>query len=410
MIQRHISGNLDESLADTPVALLTGARQTGKTTLAMEWAGRRKARYFTLDEAATLAGAASDPQGFIENLEQPAVIDEVQKVPALLPAIKLRVDRDRRPGMFLLTGSANVLTLPKVSESLAGRMEIHRLWPLSQGEIHGRHEDFIATAFSKRPPRAVSNGLIPLARPITVGGYPEVQKRKGNRSAAWFGSYISALLQRDVRDLAHVERLTSIPNLLTLLATRSACLLNTSDLTRDARIANSTLKRYLSLLEMIFIAYRLPAWSVNLGKRLVKAPKLMLCDTGLACHLLGADENRLNGDATLKGRLTENFISNELHKQATWSAVSVRIFHFRSASAQEIDFILEDTRGRVVAIEVKASHTVRPEDFHPMRALAESLKSRFIRGILLHDGRQVIPHGANLWSAPFSCLWSAGES
>lgn len=396
-------------MADTPVVMLTGARQTGKTTLVLDWARHNRANYYTLDDVQTLAGADADPQGFILNLPLPAVIDEVQKVPRLLPAIKLRVDRDRHPGMFLLTGSANVLALPHVSESLAGRMEIHTLWPLSRGELSGRRENFLTAIFSEKqiPLPPVHRTSWPEL--LTKGGYPEATHRKSSRASEWFRSYLTAIIQRDIRDLSQIEGLTAIPNVLAVLATRAACLLNTSDLTRDCAVPNTTLKRYLSMLEMIFIIYRLPAWSVNLGKRLIKAPKIMFCDTGLACHLLGADANRLNTDGLLKGRLLENFVANELLKQATWQKNRIRLFHYRSASGQKIDLILEDQQGRIVALEVKASHTIQSTDFTPMRALKDSLKSRFLMGIILHDGNQVIPHGQCFYSAPITCLWSSDE-
>jgi predicted AAA+ superfamily ATPase len=245
---------------------------------------------------------------------------------------------------------------------------------------------------------------------LIKGGYPEAILRKPSRSTEWFRSYLTAIVQRDIRDLAQIDGLTAMPNVLAILASRAACLLNTSDLTRDCAIPNTTLKRYLSMLEMIFIIYRLPAWSVNLGKRLIKAPKIMLCDTGLACHLLDADIHRLNADGLLKGRLLENFVANELFKQTTWLKNSIRLFHYRSASGQEIDFILEYQQGRVVALEVKASNTIRSSDFAPMRVLQDSLKSRFLMGVILHDGSQVIPHGQCFYSAPISCLWASDET
>ena len=408
MIRRNITRKLEDAWADTPVVLLIGARQTGKTTLAIDWAERHKARYETLDDAAALAIAAADPQGFIHRLALPAVIDEVQKIPALLPAIKLRVDRERRPGMFLLTGSANVLSLPRISESLAGRMEIQTLWPLSQGERAGLRENFISSVFGGKPPDppATTHGRIPLPGLISESGFPGNLKRVGTRLEEWHRSYVTSILQRDVRDLAKINGLTGMPNLLKLLAARSSGLLNTTDLTRDAGIPNSTLKRHLALFEMLFLVYRVPAWSANLSKRLIKAPKVMLCDTGLACHLLGAGPELLNKDRVLMGHLLENFVANELNKQASWHDAAVEIMHYRTASGREIDFILEDRRGHVVAVEVKSSQAVRAEDFDAMRDLAEMLKSRFVCGVLLYGGTHILPFGKNLWTAPLSSLWS----
>jgi predicted AAA+ superfamily ATPase len=411
MIQRNITRKLEDAWADTPVILLIGARQTGKTTLAVDWAERHKARYETLDDAVVLAAAAADPQGFIHRLELPAVIDEVQKVPELLPAIKLRVDRKRTPGMFLITGSANVLSLPRISESLAGRMEIYTLWPLSQGERAGLREKFIPSVFSGRPPDppAKANIQASLADLISDSGFPGNLKRHGARLEEWYRSYVTSMLQRNIRDLARIDGLIALPNLLRLLAARSCGLINTSDLTRDAGIPNSTLKRYLALLELLFLVYRLPAWSANLSKRLIKAPKVMLCDTGLSCHLLGSSRELLNKDRILMGRLLENFVGNELRKQASWLDESVEIMHYRTASGREIDFILEDKQGRVAAIEVKSSQAIKNQDFDAMQDLAEMTKSRFVCGVLLHDGNRVLPFGKKLWAAPISSLWSGEQ-
>ncbi len=407
MIRRSITRKLEDAWTDTPVVLIVGARQTGKTTLAVDWAERHRASYETLDDATVLATAAADPQGFIHRLPLPAAIDEVQKIPALLPAIKLRVDRERGPGMFLLTGSANVLSLPRISESLAGRMEIHTLWPLSQGERAGLRENFIPSVFSGKPPNpaAISNRAS-LADLICESGFPGNLKRGAARLEEWHRSYVTSILHRDVRDLAKIDGLTALPNLLKLLAARASGLLNTSDLTRDAAIPNSTLKRYLTLLDMLFLVYRMPAWHANLSKRLIKAPKIMICDTALACHLLGAGPELLIKDRALMGHLLENFVANQLKKEASWSDTAVEIMHYRTASGREIDFILEDRQGRTVAVEVKSSQTVKSEDFNAMRDLADMLKSRFVCGVLLHDGRRVLPFGKNLWTAPLSSLWS----
>jgi len=284
MRRRNIQTAVERALSDTPVVLLNGARQTGKTTLAQELATQRCARYFNLDDAATLASAAGDPYGFIRNLTGPVVIDEIQQAPALFPAIKLAVDRDRQPGRFLLTGSANVLTLPRLSESLAGRMQIIPLFPFSAGELAGRIEGFIPRLFAGTIGQSQPNSADQdLAARLVRGGYPEATERTAeDRRGAWFAAYISTILYRDVRDLARVEGLHALPNLLKLLAARSSGLLNVADVGRDAGLTHTTLTRYLSLLETVFLIHRLPAWSPNLGKRLVKAPKLHLVDAKTA--------------------------------------------------------------------------------------------------------------------------------
>lgn len=406
MFSRNIEPEIRAVLADTPVVLLNGARQTGKSTLAVALAGEFGMRYVTLDDATALAAASADPLGFLKGLGTSAVIDEVQKIPALFPAIKALVDADRRPGRYLLTGSANVLMLPKLSESLAGRMEIISLAPLSQGELEGRREDFIDAVFHPGPlENPDGEGGVPLDR-ILAGGYPEaVSRPAGKRRDAWFASYLTAILQRDVRDLAHIEGLTDMPRLLSLLAARTSGLLNMSELSRSCGIPQTTLKRYLSLLEAAFLFQLLPAWSANLGKRLVKSPKIHLADTGLAAFLTGQTPERLASDPTYLGRLWETFVVNELRKQATWSEVRVGLFHYRTTTGQEVDVVLENAAGYLAGIEIKAATTVVGKDFSGLKALAEDGGGRFVRGIILYGGDQVAAFGDQLVAVPLPALW-----
>jgi uncharacterized protein len=408
MIRRHIEDPVRRALTDTPVVLLNGARQTGKTTLAQAMATGAGAQYFTLDDSATLALAAGDPSGFIRNLTGPVVLDEIQKAPDLFPAIKLAVDKDRQPGRFLLTGSANVMTLPRLSESLAGRMEIIPLYPFSAGELAGAAEGFLARLFTNtiaklKPPSARED----IAARLTRGGYPEATKRQSDdRRGAWFASYISTILQRDVRDLARVDALHTLPNLLKLLAARASGLLNLADVGRDASLPHTTLTRYLALLETVFLVHRLPAWSHNLGQRLVKAPKVHLLDTGLACHLLGADARRLSEDRPLLGRLLESYVVGELRKQLSWTDPQTTLYHFRTATGSEVDVVLEKPDGSLAAIEVKASATVAASDFAALKALRDQLGKQFRAGVVLYLGDQIVPFGDGLWLVPMPTLWA----
>jgi predicted AAA+ superfamily ATPase len=408
MIRRYIHDFVRRALADTPVVLLTGARQTGKTTMVQALAAESGATYFTLDDSATLALAAGDPSGFIRNLSRPVAIDEIQKVPALLPAIKLSVDQDRRPGRFLLTGSANVMTVPRVSESLAGRMEILPLYPFSAGELAGSPEGFLRRLFAGSIDFSeLEVDRDDIAGRIARGGYPEaIQRETDDRRAAWFASYISTILQRDVRDLARVDALHALPNLLKILAARASGLLNLADVGRDVGLSHTTLTRYLVLLETVYLVHRLPAWSRNLGQRLVKAPKVHPVDTGLACHLLGADARRLSEDRPLLGRLLESFVVGELRKQASWTDPRTELFHFRTSTGSEVDVLLEKPDGTVVAIEVKASVTVAASDFLALAALRDQLGRQFRAGVVLYLGDQVIPFGDRLWLAPVPALWA----
>lgn len=414
MIERHLRPRLLAALSDTPVVLLNGARQVGKSTLVRDLLeSDHAARYFTFDDAAVLSAAAADPAGFLAGVDGPIVIDEVQRLPEIFLAIKAAVDRERRPGRFLLTGSADVLLLPRLADSLAGRMEIATLWPLSQNEIEGVRDGFIDTLFTENLPTASGSALSidELMRRIVTGGYPEaVARGDGERRDVWFASYIGTILQRDIRDIANIDGLTELPRLLALLAARSGSNMNIAEISRSIGIPHSTLKRYMALLEMTFLTRPLPAWSGNLGKRLVKTPKLLLCDTGLACHLIGADTKRLLAEPTLLGSLLETFVAMELIKGSTWSKKRVRVHHYRSHGGEEVDLVLEDPAGRVVGIEVKATRTVTSSHVRGLRSLAEQLGERFVRGIVLYTGDDVVPFGETLHAVPMQNVWRPGSS
>jgi len=413
---RNITAKIEEALADTPVVLLNGARQTGKSTL-VEWiaASRHPADYYTLDNLATLSAVEKDPESFVNHLQKAVIIDEVQKAPGLFPAIKASVDKNRKPGRFLLTGSANILLLPKLSESLAGRMEIISLWPLSQGEIDrvnqnqkNLQENFIDCIFKKQLNFRLSQKISrdQLLDRILQGGYPEVLTRvTAHRREAWFESYITAVLQRDIREIAHIEGLTVLPRLLSLLAARAAGLLNYAELSRSTGIPHTTLMRYLILLETTFLIYPVLAWSNNFSKRLVKSPKFYLNDTGLMCFLLGMNKSRLHSDLHILGNIFENFVMTELKKQLTWNNTRANIFHYRTQSGQEVDAVLENTAGECTGIEIKLTSAVTEKDFKGLKSLAEDLDHKFIRGIILYTGEHLLPFGKNLYAVPISALW-----
>lgn len=410
MIPRHIGSAIREALADTPVVLLVGARQTGKTTLARDLAsGPWGGRYLTLDDASVLAATRSDPQGFVAGLSGAVVLDEIQKAPDLLPAIKGSVDRDRRPGRFLLTGSANVLLLPRVSESLAGRMEVLTLHPLSQGERGGVREGFLDAALQgRRPSVGTAAPEDDVVERVLAGGFPEAVGRAGARRRAWFASYVTTVLTRDVRDLSNVDGLVHLPRLLALLASRSAGLLNTSDVSRAIGLPLSTLVRYLSLLETTFLVSRLPAWTRGREARLVKAPKVHLADSGLLAALLRVDAAAIRDDRTLLGPLLETFVAGELRRQTTWSERRPELLHFRTHAQREVDLVVEDAAGHVVGLEVKASASVGPTDFAGLRALAEAAGRRFVQGAVLYLGTEVVPFDRHLSAWPVSSLWTLG--
>ncbi len=408
MYERNITHNLLDALGDRPVVILHGARQTGKSWLTQQIADDpHPAAYLTLDDPAVLTAATTDPAGFIQNLQGNTVIDEVQRAPQLFVAIKASVDRNRTAGRFLLTGSANIWLVPRLSESLAGRMEILTLWPLSQGEIEGNRESFVDVAFADGPPplRRVSVDRDDVIRRILAGGYPEALGLSPVRRGRWFASYITAILQRDVRELAQrIEGLTEVPRLLTALAGRTATLLKVAELSRASGMPEWTVSRYLTLLEATFLIVRVPAWTANLRKRLLKTLKVVIVDTGLAAYLQGVDARRLKTEPALVGPLLETFVITELLKQQTWSATQPEVAHFRTAHGEEVDVVL-DARGRLVGVEVKAAASVSPEDFRGLRAMAAATGRRFHRGILFYLGDAAVAVGPQLYAMPLPALW-----
>ena len=411
MFPRHVEPLLTLALADTPVVLLKGARQTGKSTLAQSLAARDGRRYLTLDDRVVLAAARSDPTGFIAGLSGPVVMDEIQRAPELFLDIKAAVDRDRTPGRFLLTGSANVLLLPALADSLAGRMETLTLWPLSGAEIAGDAACNLADALVDGDLSA--RVIMPCERDALItamlqGGYPEAVARTApRRRAAWFESYLDTLLQRDVRDLAQLEQLTEMPHLLQLLAARSATLLNFAELSRASGLTQTTLKRYFSLLETLCLVVRIPAWARNPGKRLVKAPKVFLPDTGLLGWLRDFSNERLLAPGGLPGALVETFVAGELLKHLSFSSRGLSLWHYRTQTDVEVDFVLEDRQGHLTGVEVKGAGSVSASDFKGLRHLQDTEAGRFHRGIVLYGGRETVAFSKHLWAVPLSWWWGA---
>jgi predicted AAA+ superfamily ATPase len=410
MFYRKLTMNLLQALNDTPVVLLNGARQVGKSTLARQLISAKfPAHYLTFDDSAILNIAKSNPQGFINDLKLPVILDEIQHVPELFSAIKMAVDGNRKAGSFLLTGSANVLLLPKLSESLAGRMEILTLWPLAQSEITKKKGNFIDQLFSDDLLNNFISSLntADLIEMIVCGGFPEsIGRHIDGRRRVWFKSYIETILKKDVRDLANIEGLIELPRLLQLLAARCGGLLNFSELSRSFGIPQTTLKRYLALLETIFLLQRIPAWSNNLSKRLVKSPKIILNDTGFIAYLLGLNHERFLAEKQLFGHILENFVIVELQKEASWSNMQPQFSHFRTQAGQEVDLILENTAGKIVGIEIKSTATIDKKDLQGLLTLAEISKKHFHRGIIFYTGKHCIPCGNNIFAVPIDMLWA----
>jgi len=410
MYGRHQAATIREALRDTPAVLIAGGRQTGKTTLVRALgAGPVGTRYVTLDDVTVREAVSRDPEAFLASLDGPAILDEVQQAPQLFPALRREIDRDRRPGRFLLTGSAHVLAAPEIARALVGRLEMITLWPLSQGEIEGVREGFVDAVFRSALPRMqTGEGRAALWKRVLRGGFPEAIGRRDARAAAWFDSYVDLLLMRDIRDLARIEGATLLPRLVELLAARAGSIPNLAELSRSSGVPQTTLKRYLALLEAVFLIARIPAWAANPTKRLVRSPKLIFTDSGLLAHLarIGADTVKQKPGAA--GPLLECFVAAELLKQIGWSGDRVRLHHFRTSAGHEVDLVLEDERGRLVGIEVKSRTSVTRADLRGMDALADAAGEAFHRGIVLYTGSEAVAFGPRLHALPMDALWRMG--
>ena len=405
---RFLADRVSAALDDTPVVAVVGARQAGKSTLVREQVALpSRAVYVTFDDPVPLAAARADPDGFIDSYDVPLVLDEAQRVPEIFRAIKRAVDRHRRPGRYLLTGSADVLHLPRVSESLAGRMEVLTLWPLSQGELAGRRETFVDRVFSEGLPVAeVHESLAHLVGRVVRGGFPDAVTRDAERRSAWFESYAATVLQREVSEIATIERGHELPRLVRVMAGRSGTALNLAEISRATGIQHSTLTRYVMLLELAYLVSRIPAWTGSTSRRLLRHPKIVMSDSGLAAHLVGADTAGIASDSRERGALIEAFVAMELVKQSGWAKSRVAIHHYRSAPGTEVDIVIERADRRLVGIEVKTAATIDSRDANGLRSLADATGSRFHRGLVLYLGRETVPLGRAIHALPIPALWS----
>lgn len=404
---RHAETRVRLALRDTRVVAIIGPRQSGKTTLARRFE-RQGRSYVTLDDPATLAAARSDPVAFIRDLDR-VIIDEVQRAPSVLLAIKRTVDEDRRPGRFLLTGSADLSTIATVRESLAGRIETIPLLPLSRSELLRRKRiQFITSLFRgevPQPAEAVSPDR--LVQLVASGGYPEaLARRTERRRQDWYRAYIESIVERDVPEIASLARPNQIPRLLQFAAQLAGSLVNLSEIGRSVALDHKTTDSYLRVLEQLFLVYRLQPWSRNELSRIVKTPKLHFLDSGLLTTLRGYNVARLRTEHQLLGPLLEGFIFSELLKLSSVSEERVSLFHFRDRDQNEVDFVLENAQGQIVGIEVKAAASVTRRDFSGLDRLASLAGKRFVQGIVLHDGERPLSFGDNLRAVPFASVWA----
>lgn len=402
---RLIASRVAEALSDTPVVLLAGPRQAGKTTLVRQWVGQ-SGRYLTLDDQVTLLAARSDPVGMIRRLDF-AVIDEIQRAPDLLLAIKKSVDEDRRPGRFLLTGSANLMALPTVSDSLAGRMETLLLLPLSQAEIEARSANWLDTVFSEDVPSPSSPNKGPhLVERVLAGGYPEaISRTTTRRRIAWARQYIDALIQRDVRDVSSIEKLGELPRLLRALAQTSGQICNYTQLAGQVGLDGKTAAKYIAVFEQMYLLKRVNVWSSNHLKRVLKSPKLQFIDSGLLAALLDMNIDAVERDRTRFGNVLESFVYSELLKASTTSDGDYSLMYYRDADRFEVDIVIENAWGQCVGVEVKASATVHPSDLRGLKKWSDLAGDKFKMGIVLYDGSETLPLGGKMWAVPISTLW-----
>lgn len=440
---RYAERLLEEALVDSPVVLIHGPRQCGKTSLAqyvcaptyLSWGDSlllwgdhplsllsnrpRDYDYISFDDEVVRGGAKSDPMGFIDDLPDRVILDEVQRVPELFAALKLAVDRRRVPGRFVLAGSTNVLLIPKLSDSLAGRMQLVRLHPFAQCEIkagfsqtqtqfnlHSRSgflDALFGDGFKIRRTERLGKELAEL---IATGGYPAaIARPSGRRRAAWYRDYIEAQVQRDVQDLARIRALDTLPRLVEAAASQTSRLYNLQDLAAPFQLSRKTIGDYVGLLERVYLLERLPSWSNNRLDRLVKKPKLHIGDTGVGCAVLGVDAASLEADRTRLGQLLETFVFQELKKQASWDDKTMSFFHYRDKDQVEVDIVIERSSLMVAGIEVKAAATVTKSDFRGLHKLQKVAGERFAGGVVLYDGETTTGFGDKLYAVPIRLLW-----
>lgn len=409
-IKRHARDRLLEALNVSPVVFLNGPRQAGKSTLVQSIAKKDyPAEYVTFDSTTQMAAAANSPESYLKERKGSLIIDEVQLVPEIFRALKvvvdeLRLEHPKLKGRFLLTGSANIMALPKLSDPLVGRMSVLTLYPLAASEALGGRGNFIERLFHKD--FEVGSTKHSLADIVRLATYPEISGSEKLERTTWFDGYLTTILQRDVRALAEIEKLSTLPNLLRILANRAGGLVNDADIARDAGLNPVTSRNYKTLLKMLFLTFELAPWSRNIGKRLVKSPKGYMSDTLLLCHLMQYELSDLEQNRPeLFGHILENFVATELLKLMTFQNEKMDLYHFRTSDNKEVDFVLEKSNGQLAAIEVKQRDSVSKADFKGLEELQRLAGHDFICGIVLYRGRDVVPFGPNLWAVPVSNLW-----
>ena len=403
---RHIEPRLKAALKDAPVVLIHGPRQCGKTTLAQKAGKSARYEYLSMDDAETLAYAENDPVGFVNSLPEKVILDEIQKSPGIFSQIKLAVDQNRVPGRFILTGSVSILHIRGLSDSLAGRMEIIRMHPLAQTELARKKPDFLDALFAAEFSTKWKTPQADFADKIVSGGYPAALNYSDKtRRIEWYRSYLTTIANTDAFTISRIRSVEDLPKLLELSAISTARLLNTNNLAKSFQISRLTIQKYISLLERLFLLERIPAWHRNRRKQFVKASKLHLSDTGLACALLETDADELKKDRELLGQLLETFVLQELMRQAEGHANRHQFFHYRDKDGVETDIVIRRSINSVAGVEVKASATVSHSDFRGLRRLRSAMGGAFHGGAVIYNGEKMLGFGEKLYAVPIQRLW-----
>jgi hypothetical protein len=414
MIERNLSKNVLEALQGFPVVYVNGPRQAGKSTLVQNLAQSEwPAEYVTFDEATMMGAAEANPESFLRAYQERLILDEVQMVPALFRVLKLLADEARQTdkasanGRYLLTGSANIMALPKLSDALVGRMRVLTLYPLSALEITRGKGDLLSKLMENDFKPGTIRRKTAVIDVIRKATFPEISDEDDDRRRQWFESYITTILQRDVRQIADIAKLGVLPNLLKVLAGRAGGLINDADISRAIGQNAVTAKNYRVLLQMMFLTFDVKPWYRNTGKRLVKSPKGYIIDTALLCHLQQIDMAKAEiRDPHVFGHVFENFVASELLKQLASSNDAAELYHFRTSDGKEVDFVLERPDGRLAAIEVKGRDSVSASDFKGLKELCRLTEDDFVCGIVLYRGNKIIPFDKNMWAVPVDELWA----
>lgn len=403
---RFLATKLQEALLDTPVVMISGPRQSGKSTLIQQLAMQDR-KYITLDDVNLLDIARNDPIGLVRDANLLA-IDEIQRAPELLLAIKKSVDEDRRPGRFLLTGSANILTMPKLSESLAGRMETLNLLPLASSELNfgkGQWLDFIFSGEITKMISSHQKVKFELDKQLIIGGYPEaIARKKSERRETWFLQYLEALIARDFQENDQIHKIEVVEKLLKIIAQMSGQLCNSTEIGSAIGIDAKTATKYIAILERMFLVRRVSQWSANNYARVIKMPKIFFLDSGLQSNLMRINEDNLEQERTKMGHILETFVFSELLKLISWARKPYSIYTYRDKDQLEVDFIIEDNRNRIIGVEVKRSATVRADDFKGLKKIEKMAEGLFVSGLVLYDGNEILPISKKMWAIPISSI------